>query len=129
MHKGDIVKPEITIVDKSKIRIEEFVHDTLGKVEQETIDLAPHTQHTHKPQPSPSGQALRTLRLWLNHDGTYSLDPKKDHYWQVAEIDVPEAKYQQIDTGEVDEDGNPVMVSVAILDFTEIEIKKWELPA
>ena len=111
------MQPNLIIIDKSKVRFAAFECDAAGKVSQKTIDLTPYAgQH---------------VRIWLDPDGTYSLDPSKDHYWQMAELDVPEIQYEQVDIGEIDEDGNPVMVSKALpLDLTdiEIEIEKWELP-
>lgn len=109
------MQPNITNIDKRKFRIAAFECNA-GKMSQKTIDLTPYAgQH---------------VRIWLDPDGSYSLNPHKNHYWQVAEFDVPKIQYQQVDTGEVDEDGNPIMVSEALpLDLTNVEIEKWDLPA
>jgi hypothetical protein len=109
------MQPNITIIDKSKVRIAAFECDTLGKVSQKTIDL---TQY-----------AGQHIRIWLDPDGSYSLNPKRDHYWQMAELDVPEIQFSSVDTGEIDEEGNPIMAAEALpLDLTAVEIEKWELP-
>ena len=110
------MQPNITIIDKCKVRIAAFECNERGKVSQKTIDLTPYAgQH---------------IRIWLDPDGSYSLDPKADHYWQMAEFDVPEIQFSSVDTGEIDEAGQAIMASEPLpLDLTSVEIEKWELPA
>ena len=111
------MKPKISIIEGCKIRIAAFECEALGKVSQKTIDLTPCAgQH---------------VRIWLDPDGTYSLDPRKDHYWQIAELQVPGQQYQEIDTGGTDSDtGEPVVKMEAVpLDLASIEIELWDLPA
>ena len=122
------MQPNITIIDLCKICIAAFSFPILQKsadgdeeelktvnVSQATIDLTPNAgQH---------------VRIWLCPDGSYTVDPKKEHFWQIMEFDVPEIQYQQVDTGEIDEDGNPIMTSEALpLDLADAEIKTWDLP-
>lgn len=107
--------PNITIIDRCKVRIAAFECNERGKVSQKTIDLTSYAgQH---------------VRIWLDTDVSYSLDPKKGHYWQVAEFDVPEIQFSSVDTGETDEAGQAVMASEPLpLDLADTEIKTWRLP-
>lgn len=54
------------------------------------------------------------VRIWLDEDMTYSTNKHKDHYWQVAELQVLTQKYRNIDTGKVDEQGLPITTSEPI---------------
>ena len=105
--------PKIT-KSVEKIKIAAFTCEKIGKVAAATIDLTPYAgQH---------------VRVWLDMDGSYSLDPRVPHFWQMAEFDVPEIQYQSIDTGEVDDQEAPIMISEALpLDLAAVEIAKWEL--
>jgi hypothetical protein len=106
--------PTISIVDQCKVRIAAFDCPKLGRVSQKTMDLTPH--------------AGKKVRIWLDPDGSYSTDPKKDHYWQVAELDVPEIKYDRGDQspgGEM-EDASPAVPLP--LDLTDVEVSVWSLP-
>lgn len=85
--------PKLTITDGCKIRIAAFESETLGKVGQKTIDLTPYTG--------------LYVRIWLNSDKSYSLNPNEDHLWQIAEFQVPET---------------------VPLDLTSVEFDLWELP-
>lgn len=109
------MKPKITITG-SKVVISSFECNTLGKVSQKTIDMGPY--------------AGKYVRIWLDADGTYSLDRHKNHYWQMAEFQVPEQEYQEVDTGEEDPDtGEPIInTEPAPLDLNTVEIETWELP-
>ncbi|MFH2012521.1 MAG: hypothetical protein ABIJ37_07485 [Pseudomonadota bacterium] len=69
------MEPKITIVDDCKIRIAGY-DCKVGKISQKTIDMTPY--------------AGEYVRIWLEKDGTYSLDKNANHYWQVAELQVPE---------------------------------------
>jgi len=110
------MQPIITFSDKHKFRIAAFECKKSGKVSQKTIDLTPH--------------AGQRTRVWLNSDGTYSTDRNTDHYWQVAEFDVPHIKYEHTDTGEMDDNDTPVVSTKSIPpDMTGVKIKKWTLPA
>ena len=110
------MQPNITIVDGYKLRIAGFECGELGYVSQKTIDMTPY--------------AGQYVRIWLDKDGTYSLNPRKDHFWQVAEFQAPEQEYKDVDTGETDPDtGEPVIVTEAVpLDMSAVEIEKWQLP-
>ena len=108
------MQPNITIIDKCKIRIAAFECGA-GKISQKTIDLTPY--------------AGQRVRIWLDPDGSYSLDPGKDHFWQMIEVDVPEIRHQQTDTDEIDENGKPITTSKALpLDLIDTDLKKWALP-
>ena len=89
------MKPEIT-KNESKLTILSFSCPK-GTVAETILDLAAH--------------AGEYLRIWLDDDLTYSLDKHANHYWQIAELQMPHQTYVNIDTGEVDEQGLPVTVS------------------
>ena len=99
--KGKIMNlPNITIVDKYKVRIDAFECKKCGKVPATTIDLRPY--------------AGQYVRIWLDEDGTYALDPRRNHFWQMAEFQVPEQEYKQVDSGDKDpETKEPIMVPEA----------------
>lgn len=90
--------PEI-IIDGSNLTILSFTCPR-GIAPETTIDLAPY--------------AGEYVRVWLDADMTYSLDKHIDHYWQIAEGQVPAQEYRNIDTGEVDEKGLPITISEPI---------------
>ncbi|MFA5387217.1 MAG: hypothetical protein WC322_02365 [Candidatus Paceibacterota bacterium] len=106
---------KITVVGPS-IKIGGFTCEKLGKLAAKTIDLTPYAgQH---------------VRVWLDQDGSYSLDPRSNHYWQIAEFDVPEIGIVESDSGEVGEAGEPVMIrEVLPLELIDVEFTVWPLPA
>jgi hypothetical protein len=103
--------PEI-IKNGSKLTILSFACPK-GLAPGITIDLAPH--------------AGKFMRIWLDEDMTYSLDKHKNHYWQVAELQVPVQEYQSVDTGEVDEQGlsittsEPIPIKLPVIRLFDIE--------
>lgn len=110
-----IKKPGLSNVDKHKLRIAALDAKGVGKVGQKTIDITPY--------------AGQYVRVWLDADGNYSLDKHKDHAWQIAEFQVPKQQYTEVDTGEKDEKGNPVVRLEPIpIDLDDVDIKVWELP-
>lgn len=86
-----------------------------GKVVQATtIDLTPY-----------QGQ---TVRIYLNDDGTISVNPSTSHYWLLAEVHLPPQKFSYIDTGRADELGSPILQREPIpLDLSALEVKVWAL--
>jgi hypothetical protein len=109
------MQPKITIVDGHKIRFAAFESEQLGHVSQKTIDLTPY--------------AGQRVRIYLCEDGTYSLDQTTSQFWQVAELQVPEQEFEQVETGELDDQGNPIMQLNEIpLDLSSTEVLAWELP-
>jgi hypothetical protein len=101
------VGPKLT-TKGSKLTIAAFECEVLGKVGQKTIDLA--------------GQAGEYVRIWLEKDGTYSIDKHKDHFWQVAELSVPVQGYD-VEITEEGETSTPIP-----LDLDGVEIRTFELP-
>lgn len=109
------MQPTITLPEKHKFRLAAFECKEKGKISQKTLDLTPH--------------AGQRIRIWLDHDGTYSTDRHKDHYWQVAELDVPHMKYKTENTGKLDKDKQPAAITSAIPpDLRAVKIRKWDLP-
>jgi hypothetical protein len=86
----------------------------LGRVAKQTIDLEP--------------QAGQTVRIWLDADRRYSTDARANHYWQVAELTVPERQY--IDAETTDADGLTQIAHDPVpLDLSAVAIATWGLPA
>ncbi len=106
------MKLNITIVDQCKLQIAAW-----GKTKEKIINMTPYAgQH---------------VRIWLDKDGSYSLNSGEDHFWQAAELDVPEIEYQQINTNEneIDDAGETMTASKPMpLDLTNVKIILWELP-
>lgn len=63
------------------------------------------------------------VRLFLNADGTFEINKKDSYYRIVAEVELPPAVVNLVDSGEVDERGDPVMVPVEEpLDLSAVDI-------
>lgn len=110
------MKPKITIIEGNRLRIAPFSCETLGRIGRKTMDL--------------TDLAGQHIRIWLDDDGTYSMDPRSHHYWQLCELHVPDRQYEQVDTGETDPDTElPIVKTQALpLDLTDTEILVWDLP-
>lgn len=107
------MKPEIT-VRKSIVKILAFDCAALGHVIEAKIDLTPH--------------AGERVRLWIERNGEYSTNPRQDHYWQIAELDVPAQEYVET-AGDPDSEGRPTANRAAVpIDLSSVEIKAWSLP-
>lgn len=105
---------DITVFNQN-IEIAGFSCESFGEINTATIDLTPY--------------AGQYVRVWLDNDGSYSLDPSTSHFWQMAEFTVPKMQYQDVDTGEKDEQGNPVMQPRTLpLNLENMEIIVLELP-
>jgi hypothetical protein len=108
------MKPEI-IKNGSNLTILSFTCPR-GIAPETTIDLSIH--------------AGEYVRIWLDEDMTYSLDKHINHYWQVAELQVPMQKYQSVDIGEVDEQdlpittSEPIPIKLPVIRLFDIEEKK-----
>jgi len=104
--------PVVLIVD-GKLSIEAFTC-ALGQIAAAEIDLTPF--------------AGERVRIWLDADGQFSTDKRKDHYWQIAEVDVPAQTYRDIE-GEPDSEGRATVQREAVpIDFANVEVLVWELP-
>jgi len=109
------MKPKITVVDGCKLRIAAFGCDALGsKVSQKTIDMTPY--------------AGQRARIWLEEDGTYSLDPRKDHYWQVCELYVPEIAYRETEEKDPDTGELAAKIEALPLDLSGVKALLYDLP-
>lgn len=68
-------------------------------------------------------------RLFLNASGDYEINRKDDYYWIVAEMELPPAVVRLVDSGEMDEAGDPVMVPVEEpLDLDAVDIIVYPIP-
>ena len=105
------MKPNITVTDQCKIKIASFESEGIGRVSQKTLDMTAYTgQH---------------VRVWLEDNGTYSVNKPGDHYWQVAEFDVPVRQYVEAETLENEEE--PRMEEGPV-DLTGVSIMVFDLP-
>lgn len=69
------------------------------------------------------------FRLYLEVDGSLNMELFRDHYWLLAEAILPERRYESQPTGQVDENGQPIMVMVERpLDLNNIQITVFSLP-
>jgi len=107
------MQPKITILKNGRITIAALECAGIGHIARTTIDLTPY--------------AGERIRIWLDKDGTYSLDKFRDHFWQIAELDVPALVRQPGEkTGD---DGKVVSTEETLpLDLTGVDISVWELP-
>lgn len=105
--------PKISILKNGRISITALECAGIGKVAKMTIDLTPC--------------AGERVRIWLDQDGAYSLDKFRDHFWQIAELDVPALVRQE---GEkAGEDGKIISTEETLpLDLAGAEISVWPLP-
>jgi len=107
------MKPKIKVKD-SKLTIAGFTTETTGKVAQKTLDL--------------SGHAGEYLRIWLEKDGAYSTDKRRDHFWQVAELQVPEQTYQEKLTKDAETGEETVIMEPLPINLDGVEIQTFDLP-
>jgi len=69
------------------------------------------------------------FRLYLDSDGAISTDLYSDHYWLLAEGMLPDKQYDNVPTGQVDENGQPVTtMAERLLDLNDIDITVFPLP-
>lgn len=69
----------------------------------------------------------RTLDFSL--DRSYERIAEGVGSWSVATVKLPSISTEMVDTGEVDEDGNPVMEERELdLDTSKVELHLWGLP-
>lgn len=108
------MKPKITVVDGCKLRIAAFECDALGKVSQKTIDMTPY--------------AGQRTRIWLDENGTCSLDPRKDHYWQICELDVPDIAYAESKEKDPETGETAVKITALPLDLAGVKVLLYDLP-
>jgi hypothetical protein len=89
------MNPIVTIIDSCKLKIEPFDCKVLGAAAEAIIDL--------------DAYAGEYVHLWLDLDGSYSLDPNRGHYWHVADLQVPKRQYR-IETEEIVQDGETLVI-------------------
>jgi hypothetical protein len=112
------MKPTITLKDSS-ITFGAFTPGIGGlkEIPETTIDLAPYAgQH---------------IRIWLDDDGTYSLDKKRGHLWQMVELDVPAQEYTETASKELDPDTKEPVVTIEkkAINIEAVSIDTLDLPA
>ena len=67
----------------------------------------------------------KTFRLWIGDDSRLTTESQPTQYALLAEVNVPDAYNEP--SGEVDQDGNPIMAPVA-LDLAQVEVRVWPIP-
>lgn len=73
------------------------------------------------------GQVQESVDISL--DRSYSRLVEGIGSWYVASIEVPPAETELYDTGEVDENGDPVMAERDLpLDMAKVKLRLWGLP-
>lgn len=83
------------------------------------------TRQEYDPTPFQGGP----FRLFLEQDGSFSTKLEGDHYWLLAEAILPGKQYDNIPTGQVDENGQPKTETVEReLNLNEIDITVFSLP-
>ena len=71
----------------------------------------------------------KAFRLYAEENGDLSTNKNQDHFWLLAEANVPERLMSSVSTGELDERGQEIMKSVDVpLDLNNVEIKVYALP-
>ena len=68
-------------------------------------------------------------RIFLNASGEYEINRKDDYDWIIAEVELPPAVVNLVDSGEVDEKKNPVMVPKEVpLDLSVVDVTVYPMP-
>ncbi len=109
-------QPKLSIVEGCKIKMAACASKAmkLKKISQKTIDM---TQH-----------AGERVRIWMETDGTYSTDKHKNHWWQIAEFDVPAIEYEEVEKEHpVTKEKYKDMVAKP-LDLKNVDVTVWEMP-
>ena len=71
----------------------------------------------------------KAFRLYAEENGDISTNKNQDHFWLLAEANIPEKLTQSVPTGEFDERGQEIMKSVEVaLDLNNVEITVYALP-
>lgn len=71
----------------------------------------------------------KPFRLYVEEDGSFSVDPNRDHFWLLAEVLVPERMVESVPTGDETEDGQVVHQLMELpLDLNDVVITVFELP-
>lgn len=88
---------------------------TIGGAEGVQVDLAERQQGTRA-----------VVDVTMRPDGA----PGEGlHGWYVATVAIPARRYRMVETGETDEEGNPIEERQAIpLDAGAVEVNLWALP-
>ena len=69
------------------------------------------------------------MRLFLDASGEYEINRKDDYYHIVAEVELPPAVVQLVDSRKVDEAGDSVMTPVEDpLDLSAVDITVYPMP-
>jgi len=65
----------------------------------------------------------------VDRQGIVSANAKSD-YWLIAAVDLPPVQYDEVDSGEKDEDGSPIITkSASTLKGEDIGVTVWALPS
>ena len=106
------MKPKI-IKKGEAIKLAGFSYQ-YGKIKTALINLA--------------GYAGRFVRVWLDTDGSLSLDSRKGHFWQIAEFQVPDRKYKEVPGKDPATGEDIINLEPLPLDLKDMTITVFELP-
>ena len=69
------------------------------------------------------------FRLYLEADGSLNTELFRDHYWLLAEVILPDCRFENQLTGQVDENGQTIITMVERpLNLNDIDITVFSLP-
>ena len=71
----------------------------------------------------------KAFRLYAEENGDLSTNENQDHFWLLAEANIPEKVMQSVSTGKTDDNGQEIMQSVEVaLDLNKVDITIFALP-
>lgn len=106
--------PKISIIDGCKLQLPAIDTTMTGKISQKTIDMTP--------------LAGQLVRIWIDEPGGYSVDPKGNHLWQVAEMAIPEITYQPVQVEDPESHELTEQSQAVPLDLNVCPVTLWPMP-
>jgi hypothetical protein len=71
----------------------------------------------------------KAFRLYAEENGDLSTNKNQDHFWLLAEANIPERMMQSVSTGKTDVNGQEIIQSVEVaLDLNKVDITIFALP-
>ena len=71
----------------------------------------------------------KAFRLYAEENGDLFTNKNQDHFWLLAEANIPEKVMQSVSTGKTDDNGQEIMQSVEVaLDLNKVDITIFALP-
>lgn len=105
---------EVSTANARELIVKSFLINNI-RTAQQTMDL--------------TGYQGKPFRLYAEKDGTLSVDQEQNHYWLLAEVEIPEMKMKSVSTGKYDDKGQMIMQSTEVpLDLNELNFTIFALP-